>query len=160
MIGSGWWVSVGVSTRERNQFPSVRLQPLGHLSVFRINDLQAAQRRLSHTPLPQRALSPKPVCIQRLRPRLTPRQTGNCVRPPNDRQPLTGFSGALARNASISPPCRSSGKNAAVCQTSLDLSAFFVSSPILSWLLGLAGLLFLPTRTSAHERLLTPTGLS
>jgi hypothetical protein len=30
-----------VSTRERNQFPSVLLQPLGDLSVFRISDLRA-----------------------------------------------------------------------------------------------------------------------
>ena len=29
-----WWVSVCVSTRERNQFPSVLLQPLGHLSAL------------------------------------------------------------------------------------------------------------------------------
>jgi hypothetical protein len=28
-----WWFSMGVSTRGRNQFPSVLLQPLGHLSV-------------------------------------------------------------------------------------------------------------------------------
>ena len=28
-----WWLLVWVSTRERNQFPSVLLQPLGHLSV-------------------------------------------------------------------------------------------------------------------------------
>ena len=38
-----WWVSVCVSTRERNQFPSVLLQPLGHLSVFRINRLRAVE---------------------------------------------------------------------------------------------------------------------
>ena len=34
----------------QNRFPSVLLQPLGHLSVFRINDLRAARQRLSHTP--------------------------------------------------------------------------------------------------------------
>jgi hypothetical protein len=36
-----WWVSVCVSTRERHQFPSVLLQPLGHLSVFRIKHLRS-----------------------------------------------------------------------------------------------------------------------
>ena len=36
-----WWDLMCVSTRERNQFPSVLLKPLGHLSVFRINDLRA-----------------------------------------------------------------------------------------------------------------------
>jgi hypothetical protein len=39
-----WCVSVCVSERERNLFPSVLLQPLGHLSVFRINRLQAVER--------------------------------------------------------------------------------------------------------------------
>jgi hypothetical protein len=34
LSGVHWCVSVCVSTRERNQFPSVRLQPLGHLSVL------------------------------------------------------------------------------------------------------------------------------
>src|SRR6476659_2619895 len=29
-----WWASVCVSTRGRNQFPSVLLQPLGHLSAL------------------------------------------------------------------------------------------------------------------------------
>jgi hypothetical protein len=37
-----WWDLVCVSTRERIQFPSVLLQPLGHLSVFRINSLRAS----------------------------------------------------------------------------------------------------------------------
>ena len=46
-----------VSTRGRNQFPSVLLQPLGHLSVFRINELQTAQNRLSHTPTTLPALT-------------------------------------------------------------------------------------------------------
>ena len=45
-----WWDLMCVSTRERIQFPSVLLQPLGHLSVFKINDLRAACSRLSHTP--------------------------------------------------------------------------------------------------------------
>ena len=31
------------------RFPSVLLQPLGHLSVFRINNLRAVGIRLSHT---------------------------------------------------------------------------------------------------------------
>ena len=31
------------------RFPSVRLKPLGHLSVSKINDFRAACRRLSHT---------------------------------------------------------------------------------------------------------------
>ena len=31
-LGVRWWVSVCVSTRERNQFPSVLLQPLGNIS--------------------------------------------------------------------------------------------------------------------------------
>ena len=55
-----WWDLMCVSTRERIQFPSVLLQPLGHLSVFRINDLRAACRRLSHTPalFPARTRSP------------------------------------------------------------------------------------------------------
>jgi hypothetical protein len=45
-----WWDLMCVSTRERIQFPSVRLQPLGHLSVFRINSLPAVQHELWHTP--------------------------------------------------------------------------------------------------------------
>ena len=40
----------------RIRFPSVLLQPLGHLSTFRINDLRAACHRLSHTPPPFRAV--------------------------------------------------------------------------------------------------------
>jgi hypothetical protein len=32
-------------------FPSVLFQPLGHLSVFRINELQTVSKRLSHTPV-------------------------------------------------------------------------------------------------------------
>jgi hypothetical protein len=31
--GMPWWDLMCVSTRERIQFPSERLQPLGHLSV-------------------------------------------------------------------------------------------------------------------------------
>jgi len=37
-----WWDLMCVSTREEIQFPSVLLQPLGHLSVFRISNLRAA----------------------------------------------------------------------------------------------------------------------
>ena len=33
----------------RSRFPSVLLQPLGHLSVFKINNLRVDFRRLSHT---------------------------------------------------------------------------------------------------------------
>jgi hypothetical protein len=33
-----------VGTHRRNLFPSVLLQPLGHLSVFRINRLRAVER--------------------------------------------------------------------------------------------------------------------
>ena len=40
-----WWDLVCVSTRGRSRFPSVRLQPLGHLSVFRINNFQARPDR-------------------------------------------------------------------------------------------------------------------
>src|SRR5687767_7343200 len=39
-----------VSTRRRNLFPSVLLQPLGHLSVFRISSLQVFSKALLHTP--------------------------------------------------------------------------------------------------------------
>jgi len=34
-----------VSTRRRNLFPSVLLQPLGHLSFFRINNLRRRLKR-------------------------------------------------------------------------------------------------------------------
>src|SRR4051812_8646025 len=37
-----WWDFVCVSTRGPNRFPSVLLQPLGHLSVLRISSLQAS----------------------------------------------------------------------------------------------------------------------
>ena len=50
-----WWDFVCVSTRGQSRFPSVLLQPLGHLSVFKINDLRAVGIRLSHTPAPFRA---------------------------------------------------------------------------------------------------------
>ena len=43
-------VLVSLGDAGHNRFPSVLLQPLGHLSVFRINDLRAAYSRLSHTP--------------------------------------------------------------------------------------------------------------
>ena len=39
------------------RFPSVLLQPLGHLSVFRINHLRAAWLTLSHTPLTFRTVN-------------------------------------------------------------------------------------------------------
>ena len=42
-------VSVSLGVARQNRFPSVLLQPLGHLSVFKINDLRAAFGRLSHT---------------------------------------------------------------------------------------------------------------
>jgi Bacterial regulatory proteins, luxR family len=38
-----WWGFVCVSTRERNQFPSVLDRPLRHLSAFRINGLRAVR---------------------------------------------------------------------------------------------------------------------
>jgi hypothetical protein len=38
-----WWVLLRVATREEIRFPSVLLQPLGHLSVFRINGLRAVR---------------------------------------------------------------------------------------------------------------------
>ena len=41
-----------LSVGRQKHFPSVLLQPLGHLSVFRINNLRAVDERLSHTPLP------------------------------------------------------------------------------------------------------------
>jgi hypothetical protein len=43
-------VSVLLSVRRPVRFPSVLLQPLGHLSVFRFNNLRAVWQRLSHTP--------------------------------------------------------------------------------------------------------------
>jgi hypothetical protein len=55
---------VCVSTREEIQFPSVLLQPLGHLSAFKINDLRAVGLRLSHTPPISLALFHR-VSIQR-----------------------------------------------------------------------------------------------
>jgi hypothetical protein len=45
-------VLVSLGDAGHNRFPSVLLQPLGHLSVFKINDLRAACSRLSHTPAP------------------------------------------------------------------------------------------------------------
>src|ERR671910_144428 len=52
-----------VSTLGRNLFPSVLLQPLGHLSVLRINDLRSRPRE----------------------------QNKNCVRPPIASRSLTGL---------------------------------------------------------------------
>ena len=42
-----WYVLMCVATYGRNLFPSVLLQPLGHLSVFRINRLQRRLNRQS-----------------------------------------------------------------------------------------------------------------
>jgi hypothetical protein len=62
-----WCVLVCVSTRARNQFPSVRLQPLGHLSV----SLESAVSGRVDEP-------ETPNCVR------------NCVRPPNVLRSLTG----------------------------------------------------------------------
>ena len=77
-----WWDLVCVSTRERNRFPSVLLQPLGHLSVFRINDLRAAvndyRTRRVRTPPETRSPVVSATCGERGR-----LSTVDCVRPPN-----------------------------------------------------------------------------
>src|SRR6476660_538964 len=48
-------VSVLLGKSRRSRFPSVLLQPLGHLSAFRIIELRAAWTRLSHTPGPSKS---------------------------------------------------------------------------------------------------------
>src|SRR3954464_9924451 len=63
-----WWDLVCVSTRERSQFPSVLLQPLGHLSVC----LESAVYRLVAEPA-------NPNCDT------------DCDRPPNVPRSLTGI---------------------------------------------------------------------
>ena len=40
-------MSVCLTERDRNQFPSVLLQPLGHLSVSKINELRAGVEQCS-----------------------------------------------------------------------------------------------------------------
>jgi hypothetical protein len=50
-------VSALLGERRQSRFPSVRHRPLGHLSVFRINNLRAMTDVLSHTPPTMRALS-------------------------------------------------------------------------------------------------------
>jgi hypothetical protein len=52
----------------RNGFPSVRLQPLGHLSGFRINNLRAVGERLSHTPCEISPSNVKPRGFNDLQP--------------------------------------------------------------------------------------------
>ena len=47
--GMRWWVSMCVRTRERNQFPSVLLQPLGHLSVSLESTACSVSSELFHT---------------------------------------------------------------------------------------------------------------
>ena len=59
-------VSASLGQRRANRFPSVLLQPLGHLSVFRINDLRAATERVSHPSVP-RGCSGDPHLTQQVR---------------------------------------------------------------------------------------------
>jgi len=42
-----WWVLLCVATRERNRFPSVLLQPLGHLSAWESTSCERSETRLS-----------------------------------------------------------------------------------------------------------------
>jgi hypothetical protein len=66
-----WWDSVCVSTRERIRFPSVLLQPLGHLSVSLESVVYGPVVEPVH-----------PNCVR------------NCVRPPNVPRTLTGTADA------------------------------------------------------------------
>jgi hypothetical protein len=83
-------VSVSLGDAGHNRFPSVRLQPLGHLSVFRINDLRVVRNRLSHTPVTVRA-SVRFPSYSALWRRPTPKYQMNCVRPPDVPRSVTGI---------------------------------------------------------------------
>jgi hypothetical protein len=77
-----------VCERGRKQCPSVLLQPLGHLSVFRINDLRTVSIRLSHTFASLRTLLDH-VWIERFAASRGDAAT-NCVRPSSVLRSLTG----------------------------------------------------------------------
>jgi hypothetical protein len=90
-----WCVSVSVSTRERNQFPSVLLQPTRTSLPFEINDLRAVRNRLSHTsPIPTSFLDL--LCGQPFAPGMQRAQSNLC-RPPNVPRRRTAFSLSCAR---------------------------------------------------------------
>jgi hypothetical protein len=91
-------------------------QPLGHLSVFRINDLRAVFRRLSHTPPNFRSHSSISFALNGLM-RTRTAANENCVRPPNVPRSLMAvllsegtaadlriWSGRSKSNLPVSPP--------------------------------------------------------
>ena len=85
-----WWDLVCVSTREGNQFPSVLLQPLRHLSVFRINNYERSDFRLSHVGC-KFLVFRDGIWIQRFTAAASKIGRGSCVRPANLLRSLTAI---------------------------------------------------------------------
>ena len=80
--------SVSLSERRHVRFPSVLLQPLGHLSVFRINGLRAARTSLSQN-APSNPTFGDRLLYSVVYGRPT-KSSANCVRPADVVRSLTG----------------------------------------------------------------------
>ena len=95
--------SVSLSERRHVRFPSVLLQPLGHLSVFRINNLRAVCNRLSHTSALLPTFDAIVFGFSELK-RTDNALRRNCVRPLNVVRSLTAIQRPMSVCAGILTP--------------------------------------------------------
>jgi len=99
------------------RFPSVRLQPLGHLSVFRINTFRAVSIRLSHTSAVLPSADAITFGFSKLK-RTDDRLERNCVRPRNVVRALTATLGCGPPEYALRSQARSPSPAAASARPS------------------------------------------